>query len=211
VHTKSGKQEDPCGMTERKFLSKQCDEEQMIHTKTAGFTEVLKALAANYQIIKAKPSLNLFMLQYMNKFRVINLGGRLIIHSHLPPLNSEAYTRFVNEHLLRKTNGPSHAQIGLTNACPQNCQYCYNKNRRGKTMDTATIIRLIGDLKRIGVLWLGFTGGEPLLNKDIVKICESAGSDVALKLFTTGCSLTRSLALDLKKAGLLYVSVSLSL
>jgi len=181
----------------------------MISAKTATFTDILKCLAGNYRMIRVKPSLNLFMLHYMKKFRVINLGGDLIIHSHLPPLNSEAYTRFIDEHLLRKTNGPSHAQIGLTNACPQNCLYCYNKNRRGQTMDTATIIGLIRDLKRMGLLWLGFTGGEPLLNKDIVKISESAGHDVTLKLFTTGCTLTRELAKDLKKAGLRYVSVSL--
>lgn len=61
----------------------------------------------------------------------------------------------------------------------------------------------------MGVLWLGFTGGEPLLNNDIVKITESAGDNVALKLFTTGCTLTRQRAADLKKAGLMYVSVSL--
>ncbi|MBN1559497.1 radical SAM protein [candidate division KSB1 bacterium] len=180
-----------------------------MRTRPATFTEIVKSLAANYQIIKAKPSLNLFLLRYMKKFRVINVGGNLVLHSHLPPLNSKAYTRFIDEHLLRKTDGPSHAQIGLTNACPQNCQYCYNKNRRGVTMDTAAIIRLIQDLKRMGVLWLGFTGGEPLLNKDIVKIAESAGDDVALKLFTTGFSLTSELASNLKKAGLMYVSVSL--
>lgn len=177
--------------------------------RPAKLTEVLWSLAANYQIIKAKPSLNLFMLRYMKKFKVMNVGGNLVLHSHLPSLNSKAYSRFINEHLLERTNGPSHAQIGLTNACPQNCQYCYNKNRRGKTMDTETIIHLIQALKKMGMLWLGFTGGEPLLNKDIVKITESAGDDVALKLFTTGCTLTRELALDLKKAGLIYVSVSL--
>jgi len=177
--------------------------------KSATLTEIIKALAINYQMIKVKPSLILFMLQYMKKFRVVNVGENLIIHSHLPPLNSKAYTRFINEHLLSTSNGPSHAQIGLTNACPQNCRYCYNKQRRGKTMDTTTIINLIRDLKRMGVLWLGFTGGEPLLNKDIVKITESAGDDIALKLFTTGCTLTRQQASDLKKAGLMYVSVSL--
>jgi len=182
---------------------------KMNHTKQAKLTEILKSLIANYRMIKVKPTLNFFLLQYMKKFRVLNIGGNLVIHSHLPPLNSDAYSRFVNEHLLSKTNGPSHAQIGLTNACPQNCQYCYNKNRRGKTMDTATIIGLIQDLKKMGVIWLGFTGGEPLLNKDIVKITESAGEDVALKLFTTGCTLTRQLAADLKKAGLMCVSVSL--
>jgi MoaA/NifB/PqqE/SkfB family radical SAM enzyme len=179
------------------------------YNKPARFTEVLKSLAANYRIIKAKPSLNLFLLQYMRKFKVYNLQGNLIIHSHLPPLNSRAYSRFVTEHLLGKTYGPSHAQVGLTNACPQNCTYCYNKHRRGKTMETQTIIGLIRELKQMGVFWLGFTGGEPLLNKDIVKITESVGNDCTVKLFTTGCTLTKQLASDLKNAGLLYVSVSL--
>jgi len=45
----------------------------MIHTKRAKLTEILKSLATNYQMIKVKPSLNLFMLRYMKKFRVITL------------------------------------------------------------------------------------------------------------------------------------------
>ena len=61
----------------------------------------------------------------------------------------------------------------------------------------------------MGVFWLGFTGGEPLLNKDIVEIVKSVGDDCAIKLFTTGSNLTEQLAAELKKAGLLYVSISL--
>jgi MoaA/NifB/PqqE/SkfB family radical SAM enzyme len=124
-------------------------------------------------------------------------------------LNSPAYGRFISEHLLNPGAGPSHAQIGLTNACPQNCTYCYNKNRSGTVMDTETILQLIRDLKRMGVFWLGLTGGEPLLNKDLVKIVESARDGCAVKLFTTGCTLTRERAEELKHAGLYSVSVSL--
>ncbi len=177
--------------------------------KLANKFEVLKTLLSNPQLIKVKPAINWFLLQYMRKFKVKKIGSRLVLHSHLPPLNSKAFTRFVNEHLLIKTGGPSHAQIGVTNACPQNCEYCYNKDRRGKVMDKQTIKKVIQDLKNMGVFWLGFTGGEPLLNKDLVEITESAGEDCALKLFTTGCTLTRQMAIDLKQAGLLYVSVSL--
>jgi len=76
-------------------------------------------------------------------------------------------------------------------------------------MDTATIKRVIKELKEMGVFWLGLTGGEPLLNKDLPEIVESAGEDCAVKLFTTGSTLTSRLASDLKKAGLFSVSVSL--
>jgi len=180
-----------------------------VPAKPASQLDVLKSLAANLQIVKTKPQMLLFLLNYMGKFKIKNLDGDLIIHSHLPQLNSKAYGRFINEQLLAKIPGPAHAQIGLTNACPQNCEYCYNKHRQGERMDTETIIKLIGDLKRMGVLWLGFTGGEPLLNKDICRIIESVGDDCTRKLFTTGCTLTAQKAQDLKNAGLDYVSVSL--
>ncbi len=171
--------------------------------------DLMKAVAANCQILKADPRLNLFLLRYLNQFTPVKLGDQVIVHSHLPPLNSRAYGRFIDEHLLARSQGPSHAQIGLTNACPQNCRYCYNKGRRGQLMDSTVIVRLIQDLKRMGVFWLGFTGGEPLLNKHIVKFVETAGDDCATKLFTTGCTLDKTRASDLVSAGLNYVSVSL--
>ncbi len=175
----------------------------------AGKIDIVKAILSVPQFLQVKLSLILFFCQYLRKFTVADVDGKLIIHSHLPPLNSAAYRRFVAEHLLNKNAGPSHAQIGLTNACPQNCEYCYSKNKKGRVMETETIIALIRDLKRMGVFWFGFTGGEPLLNRDIVKIVETVGDEATVKLFTTGCTLTKQMASDLKNAGLYSVSVSL--
>jgi len=175
----------------------------------AALNAVLKALVTNPALLRVRPSINWFMLSYLMKFTPVTVGGRVIIHSHLPPLNSKAYSRFVNEHLLAHTAGPSHAQIGVTNACPQNCAYCYNKRRTGTRMSTELIKRTVKDLKAMGVFWLGLTGGEPLLNRDLVSITECAGEDCAVKLFTTGCGLTPQLASDLRNAGLFSVSVSL--
>ena len=166
-------------------------------------------ILSNPQTIRLGPSLGWFLTKYMLKFPVTEVGHHTILHSHLPPLNSHAYRRFINEQLLARSEGPSHAQIGLTNACPQNCRYCYNKNRIGQPMDNDTIKRVIHDLRDMGVVWLGLTGGEPLLNKDILKIIEDASGDCAVKLFTTGCTLTRELASGLKDAGLFSVCISL--
>ena len=171
--------------------------------------KLTKALLSNLKLLRVRPSINLFLAKYMGKFTLVDAGGQLFIHSHLPAINSKAFTRFINEHLLAMPEGPSHAQIALTNACPQKCEYCYNKNRTGELMDTETIKRTIRDLKEKGVVWFGFTGGEPLLNKDLVDIVACAGEDSAVKLFTTGSNLTSELASDLKKAGLSSVSVSL--
>ncbi len=177
--------------------------------KNAGKLRIARAICANPQIVKARPSVNWFFCQYLRKFKVIDVGGNLVIHSHLPPLNSKAYSRFVNEHLLAKSIRFSHAQVGITNACPQRCEYCYNKDRSGHVMDTDTILRVIRDLKQSGVFWIGLTGGEPLLDRHVANIVEAIGDDCASKLFTTGCGLTNELAIDLKNAGLLYATVSL--
>ncbi len=170
---------------------------------------LIKAMLANPQIIRVDPAVNWFLTQYMHKFRLLDVNGQLVLHSHLPAINSPAFTRFIDEHLLAKSAGPTHAQVSLTNACPQNCSYCYNKNRTGQRMDTETINRVIAELKHMGVVWLGLTGGEPLLNPDLVEIIHRVGNDCAIKLFTTGTNLSEQLAFDLRKAGLLYVSVSL--
>ncbi len=160
-------------------------------------------------MLKVRPALNVFFLGYMRKFRVRKVGENLILHSHLPPLNSPAYSRFIREQLVDRREGPSHAQVGLTADCPQRCGYCYNRERKGQAMSTAEIRSVVRELKRLGVVWLGWTGGEPLLNKDIVRLTEEAADGCAVKLFTTGSTLTPALARDLKSAGLFSVSVSL--
>jgi len=160
-------------------------------------------------MIRVHPALNIFFLRYIANFRIKNSAGHWTIHSHLPPLNHKAYGRFVDNHLLKRIDGPSHAQVGLTNACPQACAYCYNRERRGRAMDTETILRVVRELKEMGVSWLGLTGGEPLLSPDIARIIASVAADCAVKLFTTGSSLTVEKARELKQAGLFSVSVSL--
>lgn len=177
--------------------------------RPAGKFDALKALASNPRILKARPRSLGFLCGYMRSFRLQREGRHLIIHSHLPPLNSRAYRRFVDDHLVARSEGPSHAQVGLTDRCPQNCAYCYNRGRKGTPMDTPTILRVIRELRELGVFWLGLTGGEPLLNKDIAGITEAASPDCAVKLFTTGCGLTPGLAAGLRDAGLFSVSVSL--
>jgi MoaA/NifB/PqqE/SkfB family radical SAM enzyme len=170
---------------------------------------VLEALAARPSVLKAGPRLVLFLLGYMRKFRIREVDGALIVHSHLPPLNSPAYGRFINEHLTRRNTGPSHAQIAITHACPQHCDFCYNRERTGTPLATADILQAIDTLADMGVFWLGLTGGEPLLNPDILEIVAHAAKRCAVKLFTTGCTLTPARAAELKRAGVFSVCVSI--
>jgi MoaA/NifB/PqqE/SkfB family radical SAM enzyme len=161
------------------------------------------------RILKAGLGLVRFLAGYTGKFKVRKVGRDFILHSHLPPLNSRAYDRFIDLHLLGRSSGPSHAQIGVTKSCPQRCGYCYNKTRKGKELSTPQLISLAQDLRDLGVFWLGLTGGEPLLNKDLEKIVASVADDCAVKLFTTGCGLTLERARSLKQAGVFSACVSL--
>ncbi len=168
-----------------------------------------RVLAANPDMIRVRPGAATFMARYMRKFPARRFGDNLILHSHLPPLTSRAYSRFVSHHLVKRLPGSSHAQIGVTNACPQDCEYCYNKGRVGRPMDTPTILRAIDDLRDAGVAWLGLTGGEPLLNPDLAEIVAHGSPDMAVKLFTTGVGLTPQSARELAEVGLFSVAVSL--
>jgi MoaA/NifB/PqqE/SkfB family radical SAM enzyme len=168
-----------------------------------------KVALANPGLLRVRPDITRFMTGYMRRFRLRSAGRNLILHSHLPPLNSPAYGRFVSRHLVAKDPGPSHAQIAVTDRCPQDCAYCYNKQRCGTPMDTETILRVVGELKSLGVCWLGFTGGEPLLQPDLVEITRQAADGCAVKLFTTGCGLTERRAEELAGAGLFSTAVSL--
>ena len=158
---------------------------------------------------KVNPKINLFLYKYLKKFKIRKVENKYIIHSHLPPINSLAYQRFVSEFLIKKSTAPSHAQIGITNSCPMKCDFCYNQDRKGKLISTEQILETINELKGMGVIWLGLTGGEPLMNPDLVEIVASIGDSVCSKLFTTGFGLTNELTRDLKSAGLDYVSISL--
>ena len=182
---------------------------QVPGSKPARRRDLLLALAARPKALRLKPSISLFLLGYMRKFRARDVGGNLILHSHLPPLNSRAYGRFIEDHLLKRTEGPSHAQVAVTNACPQRCLFCYNRDRAGRVMDTGTILDVIRDLRQAGVFWLGLTGGEPLLKPDLAKIVEAAADGCAVKLFTTGMGVSAERARELRGAGLFSVSVSL--
>jgi MoaA/NifB/PqqE/SkfB family radical SAM enzyme len=168
-----------------------------------------RTLAAGPALLRVRPSLGLFLARYLSKFPVVDAGSGLILHSHLPPLDSPAYARFVRLHLVDRTPGPSHAQVAVTNACPQQCPVCYNRDRQGTPLDASELRHVVEDLIGSGVVWLGITGGEPLLRRDLPELVALGGSRCAVKLFTTGMGITPAFAAELRDAGLFSVCVSI--
>ncbi|MBE3072827.1 MAG: radical SAM protein [Acidobacteria bacterium] len=168
-----------------------------------------RTLIAAPALVRVRPSVSAFLAAYLQNFQAVDVDGHLVLHSHLPPLDSPAYARFVRLHLVNRVEAPSHAQVAVTNACPQRCAVCYNRDRTGAPLDRAELYRAIDELISCGVVWLGITGGEPLLRRDLPDLVAIGRNRCAMKLFTTGMGVTPRVATELRDAGLFSVSVSI--
>ncbi|MCK7461636.1 MAG: hypothetical protein MZU84_06030 [Sphingobacterium sp.] len=135
----------------------------------------------------------------MRKFRVRDVGENLILHSHLPPLNSPRLRgRFVREQLVEQARRALARPGRPDQRLPAEVRLLLQpRPGRPGPLDTAEIHPSRRPrpeapgrpLARAG------RGGEPLLNKDIVGITgRGRGRARAVKLFTTGSALTPALA-----------------
>ena len=103
-------------------------------------------------------------------------------------------------------------RITITNRCNENCIYCHHdgmvSSKDEMTPDELYTICKIA--KKIGVMKIRLSGGDPLVRKDIVEIVEKINSldfkDISL---TTNGVMLEKYAQGLKDAGLNRVNVSL--
>lgn len=128
-------------------------------------------------------------------------NGRVHINSFFPPYPSRAFNRFLDT-VFHGRRVPFSAYFAVTDQCPYECPHCSYGRHRGGALDTRQALGVIEQIKSIGTITIGFTGGEPLVRKDIVQLVESAGEDTASVMFSTGYNLTRGLAARLRDAGL---------
>ena len=109
-----------------------------------------------------------------------------------------------------------YARIAVTERCNLRCVYCMPESgvdfvRGERLLTTEEIVRLVEILSRLGVSKLRFTGGEPLIRKDIVHLVSRASRLPAVEqvhITTNGILLRRYLD-RLVDAGLSGVNISL--
>lgn len=68
---------------------------------------------------------------------------------------------------LTGSSTPLNVMISVTNRCPARCSYCNIPNRQQREMNTAEIISLFDQLKKLGTQRIALWGGEPLIRDDI--------------------------------------------
>jgi pyrroloquinoline quinone biosynthesis protein E len=108
---------------------------------------------------------------------------------------------------------PSTLIAELSYQCPLHCPYCSNPldmSGYRDELETEHWVRVFGEARRLGVLQLALTGGEPMLRRDLVELCAGA-RDAGLysSLITAGTCFTRERARALKAAGLDHVQISI--
>jgi MoaA/NifB/PqqE/SkfB family radical SAM enzyme len=69
---------------------------------------------------------------------------------------------------------PIAVRIELTNRCPNKCIYCDLKENI--EMSKKEVFRLLDELKKLGTKKISFSGGEPMIRKDIGEIIDYAKS-----------------------------------
>ena len=100
----------------------------------------------------------------------------------------------------------------ITHRCPLHCPYCSNPANLASSRDelqTGEWKRVLGEAAELGVLHVGFSGGEPLQRADLVELAAAArAAGLYSNLITSSLGLNRRRAEELKQAGLDSVQIS---
>lgn len=109
-------------------------------------------------------------------------------------------------------NKPLWLLAELTYRCPLQCPYCSNPleiARYDNELSTEEWIRVISEARRMGATQLGFSGGEPLVRKDLeVLIKEARQLGYYTNLITSGVGMDEARIRNFKNAGLDHIQVS---
>jgi pyrroloquinoline quinone biosynthesis protein E len=101
----------------------------------------------------------------------------------------------------------------LTYRCPLHCPYCSNPlelARYRNELDTATWQRVLTEAARLGVVQVHFSGGEPLVRRDLADLVRHARQLDLYPNLSTGATLADQTTLErLREAGLDALQISI--
>lgn len=109
-------------------------------------------------------------------------------------------------------NPPLWLLAELTYSCPLQCPYCSNPVDIANYKDelsTEEWLQVLRDARKMGATQLGFSGGEPLVRKDLeILITESRKLGYYTNLITSGVGMDETRIAAFKEAGLDHIQVS---
>ena len=99
----------------------------------------------------------------------------------------------------------------VTYSCPLHCPYCSNPAAypSGPELSTADWSRVLREAGEMGILHVGFSGGEPLQRPDLPQLVRTAReAGLYTNLITSALGLNNRRAHELKEAGLDNIQIS---
>lgn len=101
----------------------------------------------------------------------------------------------------------------LTYRCNFNCRHCYvprkHKNKKGE-LNTKEVFSVLDQLADIGCFYLGFTGGEPFMRKDILDILRYAvKKGFQVIVYTNGSLINKKVASELGRLSLNKIDITI--
>lgn len=141
--------------------------------------------------------------------KVVARSGRYKLQLYMPAYPSPAFFHAL-EKLYRPEPGPVSVVLSMTRACTYRCPHCYQRHDRGIDLELPLLIRTVEAMQALGVSLFDIEGGEPLLRRDrLVALLRAIDDRSEIWINTTGATLDRPYAAELRAAGLCGVMVSL--
>lgn len=111
---------------------------------------------------------------------------------------------------------PNVCQFELTFACELHCKHCYSDcyNKASylkKELNTGEVKSILDKVYNAGVIWLCFTGGDPLKRQDFLEIYAYAkNKGFIVTVFTNGYSMTKKIADYFKESPPFVIELTLN-
>ncbi|MFZ5800320.1 MAG: radical SAM protein [Candidatus Omnitrophota bacterium] len=111
---------------------------------------------------------------------------------------------------------PNICQFELTFGCGLRCQHCYTDcyNKPGyikKELNTLQVKHILNKIYDSGVVWLCFTGGDPLTRQDFLDIYSCAkDKGFLVAIFTNAYSMNKEIAAELKQRPPFVIEITLN-
>ncbi len=108
---------------------------------------------------------------------------------------------------------PTTVMFNVIRRCNAGCKYCgdwMNDPDPRTDPSLSSIIDILSDLRSLGVRWVTFSGGEPLLRRDIYDLMQEAVTmGLAVSIITNGTALTESGAHRMARMGIAKLGISI--
>ena len=100
-------------------------------------------------------------------------------------------------------SAPNSVVWDITNRCNFKCRHCYVEAESGNEVEPSTeeAKAIMDQLKEAKVFTLSFSGGEPLLRKDLYDLLQYATKSFVVDVATNGSLIDEETARELKSTG----------